>query len=256
MTDRSVNLEVTTGHVGVVTLDRPPVNALGRDLREQLIATFDEIQDRDDIRAVVLTANGRIFCAGADIKEKHTLGTGAGDQVRANRLTRDVFFCVLESKKPVIGAINGHALGAGFVLAAACDMLFAAEGSLFAMPEIDVGLGGGASFLQRVLPLSKMRRMMLTGERVPAEELYRLGTVEACVPTGQLLDTALEVAERIATKSPTAVQTIKDAFLTVESLSIQEGFRIEQTYTTELSRTSDAMEARLAFIEKRAPRFE
>ena len=91
----------------------------------------------------------------------------------------------------MIAAVNGAALGAGFVLAACCDLIFAADSAVFGMPEIDVGLGGGASFLQRILPPSKVRRMMLTGERVPAAELHRLGAVEACLPDAQLLPAAL-----------------------------------------------------------------
>jgi enoyl-CoA hydratase/carnithine racemase len=114
-----------------------------------------------------------------------------------------------------------------------------------------VGLGGGASILRRMLPPSKMRRMMLTGERVAAAELYRLGAVEACVPDAELLPKAIELASVIAAKSPTAVRTIRESFVTVEGLDLREGFRVEQNYTTELSKSADAAEARRAFLEKR-----
>lgn len=255
MTHRFVEVDVPVPNVALVTLARPPVNALGREIREELLAVFDALQDRDDVRAIVLTARGKVFCAGADIKEKQTLGAAPGDHTRANRLTREAFFCVLDSAKPVLAAVNGAALGAGFVMAACCDMIFASENAVFAMPEIDVGLGGGASFLQRILPLSKMRRMMLTGERVPAAELYRLGAIEACVPEAELLPAALAVAAAIAAKSPAAVRTIRGSFSTVASLPQREGFRFEQNYTTELSKTPDAEEARRAFIEKRKANF-
>ena len=163
--------------------------------------------------------------------------------------------CILDSGKPVVAAVNGAALGAGFVLAACCDLIFAADTAVFGMPEIDVGMGGGASFLQRILPPSKVRRMMLTGERVPAAELYRLGAVESCVPGAQLLPAALEVASAIAAKSPAAVRTIRESFLTVEGLGLREGFRVEQNYITPLSKTPEAQEARRAFLEKRKPVF-
>ncbi len=250
-----LEVEVAAPFVAVVALARPPVNALGREIREEMVQTFDSLQDRNDVRAIILTARGKVFCAGADIKEKQALGGAPGDHLRANRLTREGFYCILDSRKPVIAAVNGAALGAGFVLAACCDMIFAAENAVFGMPEIDVGLGGGASFLQRILPPSKMRRMMLTGERVPAAELHRLGAVEACVPDAELLPAALAVATAIASKSPAAVRTIRDSFSTVEALSLREGFRIEQNYTTELSKTADAEEARRAFLEKRKPVF-
>jgi enoyl-CoA hydratase len=250
-----VQVDIAVPFVAVVSLARPPVHALNREMREIFIRIFESLQERDDVRAVVLTGQGNIFCAGADLKEKQTIVAGKGDYLAANRLTRDGFFCVYESAKPVIAAVNGPALGAGFVLAACCDMIFASENATFAMPEIDVGQGGGASFLRRVMPPSKMRRMMLTGERVGAAEFYRLGIVEACLPQDQLLPAAIEVASTIASKSPTAVRTIRSSFATVEGLDLREGFRIEQVYTTALSRSADAAEARRAFVEKRKPEF-
>ncbi|MEO8303137.1 MAG: enoyl-CoA hydratase/isomerase family protein [Betaproteobacteria bacterium] len=253
MVQNLLEVEVAAPFVAIVALARPPVNALGRDLREELLRTFDALQDRNDVRAIVLTARGKVFCAGADIKEKQALGSAPGDHLRANRLTREAFYCILDSSKPVIAAVNGAALGAGFVLAACCDLIFAADTAVFGMPEIDVGLGGGASFLQRILPPSKMRRMMLTGERVPAAELHRLGAVEACLPDAQLLPAALGVAATIAAKAPSAVRTIRESFLTVEGLGLREGFKLEQNYTTTLSKTEDAEEARRAFLEKRKP---
>jgi enoyl-CoA hydratase len=175
--------------------------------------------------------------------------------VRANRLTRDAFFCIVDSSKPVIAAVNGAALGAGFVLAACCDMILAADTAVFGMPEIDVGQGGGASILQRILPPSKVRRMMLTGERVPAAELYRLGAVEACLPAADLLPAAIALAGTIAAKSPAAIQRIRGSFPTVAALDMRAGFRTEQVYTTELSMSPDGAEARRAFFEKRKPVF-
>lgn len=250
-----VEIELAAPHVAVVWLSRPPVNALGRDFRRALLHCFDGLQDRDDVRAIVLAARGKVFCAGADLKERQSLGAAPGDHARANRLGRELFFAILDSGKPVIAAVGGPALGAGFVLAACCDLIVASEAASFSMPEIDVGMGGGASFLQRILPPSKVRRMMLTGERVAAAELYRLGAVEACVPAAQLLPTALELASSIAAKSPTAVRTMRQSFLTVEGLGLREGFRVEQNYITPLSKSPEAIEARRAFLEKRKPVF-
>jgi enoyl-CoA hydratase len=250
-------LEITTPlpHVALMTLARPPVNALNRALREAMLAAFDRLGEDPAVRAIVLAARGHVFCAGADLKEKASLSAGEWDYARANRLTRDVFFALLEGSKPVIAAVQGPALGAGFVLAACCDMIFATEAAVFAMPEIDVGQGGGASIMQRILPPAKIRRMMLTGERVPAAELHRLGAVEAPLPPDGLLPAALAMAGTIAEKSPTAVRRIRTSFLTVEALDVREGFRLEQGYTTELSLSADAAEARRAFLEKRKPDF-
>ena len=254
MNDTNIEVEIAAPHVAVVTLARPPVNALGREIREAMLRVFDRLEDHADVRAIVLTARGHVFCAGADIKEKAVLGA-EGAHVRANRLTRDAFFCIVDSSKPVIAAVNGAALGAGFVLAACCDMILAADTAVFGMPEIDVGQGGGASVLQRILPPSKVRRMMLTGERVPAAELHRLGAVEECLPTADLLPAAVALAAIIAAKSPAAVRRIRGSFSAIEALDMREGFRAEQAYTTELSRSPDGVEARHAFFEKRKPVF-
>lgn len=250
-----VNVNISAPFVAVVSLQRPPVNALNREIREELLEAIDSLQSRDDVRVIILTAEGKVFCAGADIKEKSVLNATDDSQNRANRLTKDVFFSFLESSKPIIAAVNGVAVGAGFVLASCCDVILAAESATFGMPEIDVGQGGGASFLQRILPLQTMRRMMLTGERVTAAELYRLGAVERCVPDAELLTVAIDLATVIAAKSPSAVKKIRESFLTVESLAISEGFRLEQGYISELSKSADAHEARQAFLEKRKPSY-
>lgn len=250
-----VRVELAAPLVAVVTLDRPPVNALGREIREALLLTFDSLQERSDVGAIVLTARGNVFCAGADLKEKATLGQRPGDRTRADRLTRELFFSILDSGRPVIAAVNGAAIGAGFVLASCCDMIVAANTAVFAVPEIDVGQGGGASFLRRILPASKVRRLVLTGERVPASELHRLGAVEECVEPSRLMETAVGIASVIAAKSPVAVRHIRGSFSAVEELGLREGFRLEQNYSKDLTRSPDAKEARSAFLEKRKPRF-
>jgi enoyl-CoA hydratase len=239
--------------VALVTLDRPPVNALDSATRTGFVALLEELHEREDCRCIVLAAAGKVFCAGADIREKQGLGAKPGELMRADRVTRDAFFTLLDIAKPVICAVQGGALGAGFVLAACCDMILAAEEAWFSMPEIDVGQGGGASFLQRILPPSKVRRMLLTGERVPAAELHRLGAVESIHPAAELLPAAIALAATIAQKSPTAVRRIRGSFGTVEALSLREGFRLEQGYTTELSRSPEADAARRAFFAKPKP---
>ena len=138
-----VRLEVADG-VAVVTLDRPPVNALNRAMRAAIVATFDALSERPDVRCVVLSAAGRVFCAGADLKDRPDAHT-EGDFLAHNRITRETTNAIRECAKPVIAAVNGAALGAGLGLVAACDILYACEEASFAMPEIDVGLAGGAA---------------------------------------------------------------------------------------------------------------
>jgi enoyl-CoA hydratase len=242
--------------VATITLARPPVNATGRALRGELTAAFDAMNDRDDVRVVILTAEGKVFCAGADIKER-TLMTGEpGEYGALNRLVRETFYSILECSKPVIAAVNGGALGAGMALVLCCDIILASEDAYFAMPEVDVGLAGGVKFLQRHLGPSKARRMLLTGQRVPAREFHRLGVIEECVPPDALMPTANALAAEIANKSPLAVRMLKESFTAVENLTLRDGYRLEQNMTVTLSRSEDAREARQAFVEKRKPVFK
>ena len=153
-----VRLEVS-GAVALVTMDRKPVNALNRDMRRELVATFDAISEREDIRCAVLTGTGSVFCAGADLKDRPNADI-AGDFLEHNRITRETGNAIRECAKPVIAAINGAALGAGFGLAAACDILYASESTTVGMPEINVGLAGGASMLKTLFGRSTLPHVL------------------------------------------------------------------------------------------------
>ena len=252
MSDQLVSLEIPAEGVAVLAVSNPPVNAMSTPARQQLIAAMDQLQDRADVGAIVLTGSGRLFSAGADIKEKAALAGKEPAAARAaDRVTRDSFFCLLDSYKPIVAAVNGGALGAGFVMAACCDIILAAESAYFAMPEVDVGQGGGASYLQRIVPRQAMRYMLLTGLRVPAPELYRLGAVHECVPDDQLLTRAIDLASVIARKSPTAIRAIRQSFGPVAELALRDGSSLEQAYTSVLSRSPEAVEARRAFAARR-----
>ena len=135
--------------VATVRLARPPVNAQNRRFREEIIAIFDALSDRADVRAIVLMGEGKIFSAGADLKERPSLSQETGAYPRHNRIVRESFNAVMECEKPVIAAINGAAIGAGCVLALCCDILIASEAGYLAMTEVDVGLAGGVSHVRR-----------------------------------------------------------------------------------------------------------
>lgn len=254
MSSDTVTLEVAD-FVAVATLNRPPVNAVNWEMRERLIEIFDQATDRDDIRVVVLTAQGRTFCAGADLKQRPDPGK-PGQYWWHNRLTRETGNAIKECAKPVIAAVNGAALGAGFGLAAACDIMLASEEAVFGMPEINVGLAGGAAMLRELFGKSKTRMMMYTGQRVPAAELYRLGVIEACLPPDRLLPEAMRIAAEIAEKSPLGIRYAKTSCNLVELMPPKDAYRFEQNFTYALSRTEDALEARQATLEKRKPVFK
>jgi enoyl-CoA hydratase len=243
-------------HVATVTMARAPVNAMNRAFRQELTATFDELHDREDVRVAILESAQGVFSAGADIKERANF-TGAPGEARAlNRIVREMFHSILQCRKPVIAAVSGQALGAGFAITLCCDLIVAGEDAVFGMPEVDVGLAGGVKFLQRYFSPSQARLLLLTGRRVPAAELYRLGVLQSVVPAARLRESARELALEIAQKSPPAVQMLKESFNAVEELSLGDGYRLEQDMTIALSKTEDAQEAKRAFLEKRKPVFK
>ncbi|WP_374633603.1 enoyl-CoA hydratase/isomerase family protein [Ferrovibrio sp.] len=249
-----VDLQVSD-YIALVTLNRPPVNALSREMRRQIVAAFDEISDRDDVRVAVLTGAGKVFCAGADLKDRPDPNR-KGDFLDHNRITRETTNAIRECTKPVIAAVNGPALGAGMGLMAACDIFYASEDAVFAMPEINVGLAGGASMLRTILGRSLSRRMFYTGMKVSAAELYRRGVIEACTSPENLLPEAMGLAAEIASKSPLAIGMAKNASNMVDLMPQRDAYRFEQNFTVALSKTEDAKEARTAFLEKRKPVFK
>jgi len=238
--------------IAVVTMDNPPVNAQNAQFNAEMAYVFDTLSDRKDVRVAVLTGAGKVFSAGADMKGRAGL-KAAGERWQHNRRVRESFHAIRECAKPVIGALNGPALGAA--VAASCDILVAAEEASLGLPEIDVGLLGGGRHAQRLFGHSTLRRMMLTGYRVPASELFRLGIVEACLPRAALMERVMDLARAIAAKSPAAIRLAKGALNAIEDMSLRDGYRHEQDLTAQLSEHPDAKEAAAAFLEKRKPVF-
>ena len=199
-------------------------------------------------------AGQRAFCAGADIRAR--LDGDSRFPEDHGRRAREAFNSIYECPIPVIGAINGPALGAGLALAASCDYLIASENANFALPEIDVGLMGGARHLGRLFPQGVTRRLHYTADRLPAAEAYRLGAVHKVVPSEQLMDVAMEEARIIAAKMPMGIRLAKEGLNMIEWMDLKNGYRFEQTRTAILRKTDDAVEAKRAFLERRTPVFK
>ena len=244
------------GHVATLTLDSPPVNALTRVLNDELTLALDRISELDEVRVVVLTGAGKVFCAGADLKGRAEVIKGPGDLLAHSRRTRECFHAIRECAKPVIVAINGAALGSGLAMVASADILVASEKAALGLPEVDVGLLGGCRHAMRLFGHSRLRRMMLTGYRVSGPELYRLGVVEACTAPDELMPAALELAATIASKSPVSTRMGKHTLNVIEDMSLRDGYRYEQDMTAIIAKTEDAKEAQLAFREKRPAVFK
>ena len=250
--------------VATVTLARPPVNALSAPMMRELASVLGDLGRRTDASVVVLTADGdRVFCGGADVAESARRYVrrellpeeSVADLVDPGAVVRDLFWGIRQCGLPVIAAVNGAAVGAGAALVACCDVVVASDAASFGLPEIDVGVLGGARHLQRLVGVWKAREMMLTGRRVPAAELFRLGAVAQVVPSEQLAGAARALALEMASKSPLALRMAKQSMNRVEHLSLEEGYQLEQDYTVRVSQLADSREARTAWQEKRTPRW-
>lgn len=242
----TISLSVSDG-IAVLTMARHPVNALDRASRAALVQLFEEISDRTDIRVAVLRSACRVFCAGADMRDRPDTSV-PGEILAGNRLMRATLDTINECSKPVIACVNGAAIGAGFGLAAHCDIIVAAEEATFQMPEINVGLAGGATMLRGLLPRSKARRLFYTGRSISARELERLGVLD-CVPASQLEDEVMNLAREIASKSAEAMGYAKQSANLAELMQPREAYRREQQFTTLLSRSASGRDAQAKFFQ-------
>jgi len=257
MTTNPISISIAD-HIAVVTLDRPPVNAVDRDTIAAVRDAFRSLDDNRDVRAAVFTAAGsRAFMGGADlgsVGDRSDLDDRAATDVTdSGKVARDAMWAITDCAVPVVGAINGPAVGAGLAFATCCDILVAADHAWFATLEINVGLLGAGSHLLQLVGRHKARELFFLGERVTAQELHRLGVIRSVVSAEELLPAAMEVAAALAAKSPIAMRLAKESLNRIEGLTLKDGYRTEQDYTNRLLGFEDSTEARDAFRDKRDP---
>jgi enoyl-CoA hydratase/carnithine racemase len=243
-------------YVATVTMDAPPVNAQDRAFREESIRMFDILGASPDVRAIVLTGNGKAFSAGADLSERPAILAEPGGYSRHNRLVRAAFDSVIECPKPIIAAVNGAAIGAGCVLALCCDIVVVAEEAFLSMTEVDYGLAGGVRHVLRSFSPSDARLMIYTAKRITGPELFRMNAASVCVPRESVVAEAQKIGALISEKVPLAVVAAKRSFGLTEEMPLRDGYRYEQTQTAALAETEDTKEALAAFREKRKPVFK
>ena len=244
-----MTIHESAGDNGVLELvmDNPKVNALTIADTQRLAEVLDGVRQRPEIRAVILTATGRGFCAGVDIKEMQKMSGNTGI-IAVNEACFDAFRAVYECAVPVVCAVNDFCLGSGIGLAGSADIVVAAEGATFGLPEIDNGALGAATHLGRLVPQKHLRWMLYSCERVAAEQLVEWGTVLRVVPLAQLFDTAREVAGVIASKHPTVMRAAKRSLNGIEP-DPGRSYRFEQGFTFELNLHGLGDEARDAFVK-------
>lgn len=246
------------GAVATVTLDRPEaLNALSAGLLWNLDDAFEALGKDQGVRCVVLTGSERAFCAGANIGE--LAETSAVDFLGTEgMLAPGPWNRIRDFKKPIVAAISGHALGGGFELAMACDMVVAAESAIFGLPEIKLGVipgGGGTQRLIHAIGKARAMEMLLTGRNMGAQEAHAAGLVTRVVPAESYLDEAKSLAREIAGNAPLAVQIAKDSALAAFETALNEGLEHERRNFFLLLASEDKKEGVSAFLEKRKPKF-
>lgn len=236
--------------IAVVTMHHPPVNAITVADTWAIRDTFRDLAaqaEHDEVRAVVLTAEGRGFNAGIDIKEmqsaagfEHLLGSGAACFA--------AFEQIYLTPVPVIAAVNDFCMGLGVGLVGSCDVLVASTKARFGLPEVDNGALGCASHLAKLVPPMKLRQMVFTCEPVTAAQLYEWGTVYKLCEPDELLDVARDTARRICQKRPRVVRAAKQALNLIDIYDLQKHYRLEQGFTYELNLHGDGGAARDEFV--------
>ncbi|MFJ4465945.1 enoyl-CoA hydratase/isomerase family protein [Streptomyces sp. NPDC089424] len=252
----------------IVRINRPEaLNALDVETMRALNEALRAFRDDPGLAVGIITGAGdRAFCAGADLKKTLPPKTPFASSyyapyeqsVEEGLYVRAITLSELNIGKPLIAAVNGHALGGGAEIALECDLRIAGENATFGLPEprvASVPAVGGVSRLLRALPRAVAMKMLLTGDRIDAQEAYRIGLVSDLVPTEDLLPTALDVADRIAANGPLAIRSLKALADRTQDLPLTQSIAVEQLMWGVLRDTEDRVEGRTAFAERRPPEF-
>ncbi len=250
----AISSSVSDG-IAEVVMNNPPVNALSVAGWFELAKIVRALGEDPIVRVVVLRAEGRGFNAGVDIKEMQS-SEGFEALIGANRGCFAAFAAVYECAVPVIAAVHGYCLGGGIGLVGNSDVIVASSDATFGLPEVDRGALGAATHLARLVPQHKLRAMVYTGARATAAELHAFGSVLEVVPVEQLREAAFKVARVIAEKSPTVMRAAKESLNGIDPIDVKKSYRYEQGFTFELNLSGVSNEARAAFVEKRAAKFD
>lgn len=255
----ALNLTIDDG-VATVELNRPQkLNAVNNTMTKELVAVVRQVARDKDVRAMVLTGGGRAFCAGQDLTEFGGLpGSGfrVDDHIRSGYNKLVLSMRALE--KPIVGAINGVAAGAGANLALATDIRIAADDTKFIQAFIRIGLlpdTGGTWFLPQLVGLPRALELAWTGRDVGAEEALRIGLVNQVVPAAELVATAQEQAKQLAAMPTVAIGMIKRAMYRASSTTLDDALEYEAQLQQSAINTDDHREGVMAFLEKRTPEF-
>ncbi|WP_300344585.1 enoyl-CoA hydratase-related protein [Fusobacterium sp.] len=241
------------GFVGIVTINRPKaLNALNSKVLEELNETFDQV-DLKTTRALIITGSGtKSFVAGADIAEMSTLTKAEGEAF--GKKGNDVFRKIETFPIPVIGAINGFALGGGCEISMSCDIRICSENAVFGQPEVGLGITpgfGGTQRLARIIGVGKAKEMIYSAKNIKADEAYRIGLVNDVYPQEELMEMAKKLANKIAKNAPIAVRACKAAINEGLDVDMDKAIVVEEKAFGSCFETEDQKEGMNAFLEKR-----
>ncbi len=244
--------------LAVVTINHPPVNALNKQVMDELERVFQELSEDETVGAVIVTGAGeKAFVAGADISEFPSLSSANGEKL--SRRGQQIFQQIADFPAPVIAAVNGFALGGGLELALACDIRVVAENAKVGLPEVTLAIFpgyGGTQRLPRIIAQGKAKELIFTGEMIDAAEAYRIGIADHLAAPGEALARAKELAGKILKRGPVAVRLAKQAINQGLEQTLEEGLKMEAYLFGKLCDTEDQKEGARAFLEKRKPVFK
>ena len=257
MNFNSLLLEIADG-IAVVTINRPAaLNALNREVLDELAAAFAELKQNSDVACVILTGSGsKAFVAGADIAEMQALDAVSAEHFA--KLGHALLNTIENFPKPVIAAVNGFALGGGCELAMACDIRIAAENARFGQPEVNLGVipgFGGTLRLARLVGKGRAKELIFTGDMIDAQEAYRIGLANKVATAEELLAKARKMATKIASKGPVAVRFAKESVDNGLEMDLDRAGRFEAGLFGLCFATTDQKEGMQAFLEKRPAKF-
>ncbi|NQT80635.1 MAG: enoyl-CoA hydratase/isomerase family protein [Candidatus Aminicenantes bacterium] len=246
-------------NIGILTINRPDkLNAISNELTSELSKLLDDIEKDEELRVLIITGKGdKAFVAGADIKELVDRDARQGRKVSQER--QEIFSHIENLQIPVIAAVNGYALGGGLELALACSIRICSDKAQFGAPEVKLGIipgDGGTQRLPRLIGLGRAMELILTGDFIDAQEAFRIGLVNKVFPLEELMEKAMELAQKIASRPPLAVRYAKEAVNRSQEGDTASGFALESYLHALSCTTEDKKEGVSAFLEKRKGKFK
>ncbi|MFD2568368.1 enoyl-CoA hydratase-related protein [Pseudotenacibaculum haliotis] len=259
MSNNSIELKIEN-NIAFVTLNRPEVfNSFNREMALRLIDTLENCQTNNEVRAIVLTGNGKAFCAGQDLKEVTSPELNPGFKKILEEHYNPIIKLIRTIEKPIIGAVNGVAAGAGANIALACDIVIANEYASFIQAFSKIGLipdSAGTFFLPRLIGFQKASALAMLGDKVSAQEAERLGMIYQYVSADQFEETIQKLANKLAKMPTMALGLIKKTFNASLTNDLDAQLALESKYQIQAAQSEDYAEGVAAFIEKRQPNFK